>query len=63
MIEVEYYYKTKSGEWKQGYMYFTNPEKAVRFMRKCTYSKTLHYSGSFTCDYPEDTEYIVRHFR
>ncbi len=63
MIEVKFYYKDKFGEVHTGYQYFNNPNKALRFMYKCKNSKTLRYSGDFTCDNPSDTEYILRRFR
>lgn len=64
MIEVKYYYIKKSTNTPMvAYAVFHNADKALRFMYKCKTSKTLIYSGEFTCDDPYDTEYINRKFR
>ena len=63
MIEVKFYYMRHNGDIFQGYKYFSTAEKAVRFMYKCKRSKTLIYSGEFTCNDPYDVEYINRRFK
>ena len=63
MIEVKYLYIHKNGIVTQHYAYFYHPNKALKFMYKCNNSKTLVYTGEFSCTDPIDTEYINRRFK
>lgn len=64
MIEIKYYYLKKGSNIPMvAYANFYNVEKAIRFMYKCKSSKTLIYSGEFSCDDSCDTEEINRRFR
>ena len=59
MIEVEYYYITKSGETKKGVTIFYDRTKALRFMYSMK-RKSGQYLIGYSCEYPDDTEYLAR---
>lgn len=62
MIEVEFDYKTISGDWKTGKKTFYDEEKAIRFIYKCIRDPRMIYS-SFTADDRETCEYIMWRIR
>ena len=60
MITVYYRYLTKSGEWKSGEKEVNNPETAVRFIYSINSPKLNSYVTGYSCDDPEDNEYISK---
>lgn len=62
MIEIECVYKTKEGEYKKVYKYFNSVSKAVAFLYAIKNSKTLHFTGDFTCDDEWELKEINRRF-
>ena len=63
MIEVKFYYIKRNGDIMQYYKYFQRADQAIRFMYKCKRSRTLIYSGEFTCSDPYEVEEINRRFK
>lgn len=64
MIEVVYYYVSKlTGHWMKATKTFYDVKKAVRFIYKVNRTMNMSYDGEFTCDDPEDTEYINSHVK
>ena len=63
MIEIEYWYLSKKqGGWTKACAYFTNLDKAIRFMYMCKRNKNMRL-GDWTCDDPWDTEEIERRIK
>lgn len=57
MIYVDYYYRNKNGETKEGTNEFTDREKARRFIIAVRKAKDKTLIG-WRCDDPEDNNYI-----
>ena len=63
MIEIEFIYIRKDGLPSRAFKTFYNVKKAVKFLYKIKNSKNMVFTGNFSCDDPNDTEYINSHFR
>lgn len=63
MIEIEYWYLSKKqSNWIKSFAYFTDVNKAIRFMYKCKSDKNMRL-GDWACDDAYDTEIINRKFK
>lgn len=59
MITIYYVYE-KNGQWLEGKNSFTDCIKALRFMHKF---KKQFFNFEWTCDDPEDNEYLWSHWK